>query len=229
MSSQTTDKGFAFSYSRIKEYENCPRRYYETQVAKTTKDTSDLLEEGDKVHKAMAKALMDGTPLPLKYRQWQKWIDRVAQTPGEMLIEDEARWACTRDFKPVPFFAPTVWGRCIVDVYKHAPPVGYIVDWKAGKSANVDPVQMTLMALMAFIHFPEIEIVKGFFIWLGEDDSTSYVIDREDAVQHWTALIPRVKRLEKATKDGFFPPTPNRFCERWCPCTNCEHNGSYEG
>lgn len=228
----STLKEFTFSYSRLTSYEKCPWRYRETQISKTWIDSTEALDEGNEVHKALARTLMDGTPLPLKLRTYQKWIDLINETPGEMLVEGEGQWACTRDLQPTEFFNDKVWARCIVDVYKHAPDhpegrIGYIVDWKTGKSRNVDPVQMTLMALMAFIHFPEIDIIKGIFIWLREGTSTGYLIRREDAPKHWVDIKQRVKRLEKATASDSFPPNPNHLCAKWCPVLSCTHNGRY--
>jgi RecB family exonuclease len=226
---QQTDKAFAFSYSRLKAFEDCPRRYHETMVLKKWQEQSDLLDEGDRVHKALAKALMDGTPLPLKYRLYQRWVDLIDRTKGELLVEDEARWAINRDFAPVPWFAPDTWARAIADAVKYDPPELHIVDWKTGKSRNVDPVQLVLTSLMALLHFPEIQLVKSYFVWLNEGRATAQMINREEAPELWAAIVSRVKRLEKASEANEFPPIPGNFCDKWCPCRSCEHNGAYEG
>ena len=47
-------KAFAFSYSRIKNFEACPKRHLEVDLKKTFKEAdSDQLTWGNAVHKAL--------------------------------------------------------------------------------------------------------------------------------------------------------------------------------
>jgi PD-(D/E)XK nuclease superfamily len=221
------NKSFSWSYSRLHGFETCPRKYYETQVLKDKwpEDRSAMLDWGDDVHIALAAALKNNTPLPLKFQLFEHWLDKVRRTPGEMLIEDDARWACTRAFRPTPWFAPNVWLRAIADVAKIDGDIALIVDWKSGKSANVDPIQMTLASLMAMVQFPKLQLVRGDFVWLQEDRQTSQNIYRRDAADHWAELLPRVERFRTAIERNDFPPTPNYLCGRYCSVLSCDHNG----
>src|SRR5215475_4570058 len=158
-------KNFAVSYSRLKDYELCPRRYHEMQVKKAwPEEKSEMLMWGDSVHKAMAHSLRNSTPLPTRFQIYQKWIEKVVNTEGELLIEEDCKWAIDRDFKPVPWFAKSVWLRCIADAVKLDPPAALVVDWKSGKSINVDSVQLTLTALMMFLQFPKLLCVRSDFV-----------------------------------------------------------------
>jgi len=220
-------KSFAWSFSRLSAFETCPRRFHETQVKKDAwpEETSAMLTFGDAVHKAMADTLQNGTTLPTQFRLYQHWIDKVIRTPGELLVEDQCQLACTRELKPTPWFAKNVWLRCVADAVKLDPPVALLVDWKTGKSANCDPIQLILSSLMLLIHFPDLKCVRSDFIWLQEDHKTTQKLYRHEAPQHWMELLPRVKRLEHAMQEENFPPTPNRFCRKWCPVKSCEYWG----
>jgi hypothetical protein len=219
-------KEMAWSYSRLHGFELCPRRYHETQVLKNwPEEESAILIEGNAIHAAMAKALRDGTHLPTKYKIHQHWVDKILQTEGELLIEEDAKWAITRQFKPTTWFSKTVWLRCIADAVKLAPPKAGIVDWKWGKSINADPLQLTLTSLMLLTQFPELNCVESHFVWLQEDDKTTQALHREDAADAWAEILPRVKRFEEATIKDNFPPQPGRFCARWCPVQSCEYWG----
>jgi hypothetical protein len=57
MDARNEPKQFAWSYSRLKAFEDCPRRYHETQVKKDAwpEAKSEILEYGDAVHSAMAQ------------------------------------------------------------------------------------------------------------------------------------------------------------------------------
>jgi len=220
-------KPFAWSYSRLKAYEDCPRRYHETQVKKDAwpEPRSEQLDWGDAVHKALATALKTGTPLPTKFQLYQPWIDKVIRTPGELLVEDDCRWAITREFKPTPWFAKNVWLRCIADAVKLDYPAALVVDWKAGKSANGDPIQLTLTSLMMFMQFPKLQCVRSDFVWLQEDHQTTQVLYRNECADQWALLLPRVQRLQEAVMKDNFPPMFGRFCKNWCPVKSCEYNG----
>lgn len=217
----------AVSFSRLKAYEDCPRRYHETQILKNKwpEKRSAQLDWGDAVHLAMATALKTGEPLPTVFRLFQKWIDKVNRTPGELLIEDDARWAISRQFVPVPWFAPNVWLRTVADAVKLDYPTALIVDWKAGKSANADPIQLVLTSLMCMVQFPEVQCVRSDFIWLQEDSQTTQVLYRNEAADQWADILPRFKALQRAHADDNFPPKPNRFCRNYCPVRSCEYWG----
>lgn len=220
-------KTFSWSYSRLKAFEDCPRRYVETQVKKGAwpEEKSAILIFGDAVHKAMATALRTDTPLPTKYKQFQQWVDKVARTDGELLVEDECQWAVNRDMKPCAWFARDVWLRTVADAVKLDDDAALVVDWKTGKSLNGDPIQLMLTSLMAFLQFPKLQCVRSDFIWLQEDAQTTQVIYRNECGTHWANLMPRVTRLEAAHAKDNFPPIPNRFCRSWCPVKSCEYNG----
>jgi hypothetical protein len=217
---------FAWSFSRLKAFEDCPRRYHETMVKKDwPEEKSEMLEWGDTVHKAMASALRSGEKLPTKFKIFQHWIDKVNRTKGELLIEDDCQWAITREMKPTTWFSKTVWLRCIADAVKLDGDAALVVDWKTGKSLNGDPIQLMLTSLMMFLQFPELKCVRSDFIWLQEDCQTTQVLYRNECAEQWANLMPRVIRLENATFQEKFPPQPGRFCRRWCPVKSCEYWG----
>lgn len=221
-------KPFSWSYSKLKAYEICPRRYHETDILKAwPEERSENLTWGDAVHKAMADALR-GKELPLAYSMYQPWIDKVNATKGELLVEEQCKWAITRDLTPTAWFSKTTWARTVADAVKidlTAPATALVVDWKTGKSSNVDEVQLILTSLVALIQFPKLQCVRSDFVWLQEDDKTTQVIYRREAADHWAEIMPRVEKLQQATANTDFPPRPNPFCRRWCPVKTCEYWG----
>ena len=51
------NKPFSWSWSKIKNYEMCPRRHYNVDVLKAYQDDSDNLRRGNAVHEYLAKRL----------------------------------------------------------------------------------------------------------------------------------------------------------------------------
>jgi hypothetical protein len=221
-----TTRPFSWSYSKLHDFEICPRRY---DLKKNYPEArNENLSWGDAVHAAMADALRTGKPLALAYAQYQHWIDKVVRTPGELLVETECKWAVTRDLKATVWGSKTAWLRSVADAVKvdlSYPEAAYVVDWKTGKSQNADELQLILIALVCFIQFPQLLRVRADFIWLTEDSKTSKVIDKHEVKDYWAEIIPRVDRLVKAIETDNFPPLPNNFCARYCPVRACEYWG----
>lgn len=224
-----TRSKLAITYSRLKKYETCPLNYYEVEVLKNWPEgQSEHLQWGDAVHVAMAKALKDGADLPFTMRGYGKWVDSVKRSTGKLLVEDETKWAIDDQFQPCGWFSPHAWLRCIADavvIDESHPAAALAVDWKTGKSSNVDEVQLVVIALMLFIHFPKVRRVLAKFVFLKDDAEVSVVMDRKEAPDQWALLMPRIEALQRATATGTFPPKPNNFCKSFCPVKTCEYNG----
>jgi PD-(D/E)XK nuclease superfamily len=213
---------FNFTYTKLKDFETCPRRYHEMSVLKNwVEEKSEHLEWGRAVHDAMAARLTLGVELPANMRGYQPWIDKVLRTPGDLYVEDQCKYAITRAFRPCDWFGPHVWMRCIADAVKVDDDLALAIDWKTGKSSNQDPVQLAIVALMVFIHFPKVLRVRADYVFLQDDAQTSVVMDRHEAADEWVKILERVAYLERATERGEFPPKPNRLCRSWCPVRSC--------
>ena len=220
-------KEWAWSYSKLKNYEQCPKRHYEIDIAKNVKDTEDddpnsALNWGNRVHKELAAALSTGANLSPEMQAYAGWVDRVKRGPGKLMVEQ--KYAITRDFKPTTYFANDVWYRGIGDVVRIDNDLALILDWKTGKIVE-DSVQLMLMAQCLFSHYPTLQYVRSEFVWLKEDCTTPELLTRKEVADQWVELMPRVKALEDASKLMNYPPKPGRLCRSYCPVTSCPFHG----
>lgn len=216
-------KPFAWSYSRLKNFESCPKRHYEVDIIKSVKEEeSEQLKFGNMLHDALAKRIKDGTPLPKPFAQYEPWVERIADPQGKILVEQKL--AITKDFAPCDFFDRQAWFRGIGDVIKIVGPVALILDWKTGKVLE-DSQQLALMAQCVFSHHPEVQKVRSEFIWLKEDATTRADFTRDDMVKLWGGLFPRIEALEQAHRTTTYPARPGNLCRRWCPVSSCPHHG----
>lgn len=214
---------FTWSYSKIKNSEECPKRYYEVDVTKNFKeDEGEALRYGNALHKEFAKALMNNTPLPPELSQFENWIDRVRRGPGDLYVE--RKLALTKDFQPTGFFDKDVWYRGIGDVIRVWDDVGLVLDWKTGKVLE-DEAQLMLMAQCIFSFFPTVRIVQSQYVWLKHDCVTQRNYTRTDLKNDWIGMLDRVKTLETMHQSMNFPPKPGRLCARYCPVTSCKFHG----
>jgi len=216
-------KSFAWSYSKLKNYETCPKRHFHCDIQKdVVEEESEALMYGNAVHKALAERLSKGTPLGEPFKHLEPWAAKLLTNDGNLLVEQ--KYAIRSDFGPTEFFAKDAWYRGIGDVVKIVGPVALILDWKTGKVLE-DSQQLALMAACVFAHYPDVQKVRSEFVWLKEDATTRADFAREDMPRVWNNLLPRVKSLESAYTSMSFPPKPGNLCRRWCPVKQCPHNG----
>lgn len=223
VTTRSKPKAFAWSYSKLKNYETCPKRYYNVDVAKVVKEEeSEQLQYGNMLHKALAEAISGKNPLPEPFSGLQAWVDKVTRTEGEVLVEQQL--AITKELGPTEWFGKDAWYRGIADVIKIVGPVAVVLDWKTGKILE-DGVQLALMAQCVFAHHPKVEKIRTEFVWLKEDATTRADFTRSDMVNVWNGLLPRVRQLEEAHTSATFPPKPGYLCRKWCPVDSCPHHG----
>lgn len=215
-------KPFAWSYSKIKNFETCPKRYWHYDVSKDVKEPEgEALQYGNAVHAALAAALL-GEPLPNHFKNLQSWVDRILTREGKILTEQKL--AITDEFEPCDWFAKTAWYRGIADVIKITGRVALAIDWKTGKIVE-DGSQLALMAQCIFSHHPEVERIRTEFVWLKEDATTRADFARTDMADVWKGLLPRVALLQNAHETMTFPPKPGGLCRKWCSVQSCPHQG----
>jgi len=213
-----------WSYSKLKNYETCPKRHFHYDLAKDiVEPLSDQLKDGNFIHDVLAKRISAGTPLPPQVIEYEPWAVRVLTGPGQILVEQKL--AIRKDFSACKWFGDrTVWFRGIGDVIKINGPVGLIIDWKTGKIVE-DSQQLMLMAQCVFSHYPAVKIVRSEFVWLAHNATTREDFKRDEMAGHWAGLLPRVALMQQANKTMTYPPKKGGLCRRWCAVTACPHHG----
>lgn len=219
----THAKPFTWSYSRLKNFESCPKRHWEIDIAKNIREAeSEQLRWGNAVHKALDDAVTKGTKLPIGMEAYQPFIDRLAKANGKVIAEQSL--AITKDFAPTAYFAKDVWYRNKIDVTIMSGPVAMVVDYKTGKILE-DSVQLALAAATVFAHNPEVMKIRSRFMWLADDAVTDADFEREQMPAFWSSIWPRIEALKHAHETTTYPAVPGRLCRSWCPVTSCPHNG----
>ena len=212
----------SWSYSAVKDFKGCARRYHVTKVLKLYpyKDTDATLF-GKEVHKALEEYVRDGKKLPANMRKFKAVGDVILSIPGQKLCEHEM--ALTADRKPTGFKAKDVWVRGIADVLVIDGDKAFCTDWKTGGAKYPDKDQLELMALMVFTHFPHIRKVNGGLLFVVKNDLVKGNYLRGEAEEYWWDYRERVARIEQAHDSGVWNPKPTPLCG-WCAVKTCEHN-----
>jgi len=215
-------KAFAWSYSRLKNFEACPARYYNIDVLKRFKDDGEALGEGIKVHKMLEDRVAKGTPLPAAYEAYEPWIQKLTKGAGKILTEQQL--AITANFEPCDWFSKQTWFRAKIDLLKLNGPVALCADYKTGKILE-DAPQLVLSAACVFYHHPQVQKIRTMYVWLKDNCDTTVDISRDELPEMWASLWSRIEQLRFAHERTDFPPTPNRLCKQYCAVVACPHNG----
>jgi hypothetical protein len=175
-------KPLAWSYSRLVDYEACPRKFFFKVIEKRPEPSNKWMERGQQVHTMAENTLLKPKS---KIPQDLMRLKALITTLRKLKAVPEAQYTFTHLFKgQTSWFGGDAWARLKIDVetalsYKEALDIAYeeisigkrgqlaalthgkwIVDWKTGQfkpEKSVD--QLEFYALGAFLIDPEAQFV----------------------------------------------------------------------
>ena len=78
----------AWSYSSIKTFDQCPKKYFHLKVIKDVKDDpGEAAIYGTDAHEAAEHYIKHGTPIPEKFSIMRPVVEVLAKVPGEKHTE----------------------------------------------------------------------------------------------------------------------------------------------
>ncbi len=216
-----------WSFSSLKTFQQCPKKYYHTKVAKdVVEGDTQATIYGKSAHTVAEEYIRDGVPVPPAFAYMQATLDMLKAIPGDRYCEFEM--GLKEDLTPCGFNDPDRWWRGIADLLVINEELGlaHSVDYKTSKSARyADTKQLDLVATGIFAHFPKIKRVRSALI---------FVVSKEFVkAEHHAEMVPKyiegprrdVARIEAALDNGVWNPKESALC-RFCPVKQCEYNRS---
>jgi hypothetical protein len=216
-----------WSYSGLKDYEQCARKYNEVKVLKRyPKLDSEANLYGGQLHKQAEEFIKDGKPLDPGFKFLKPILDAIVAMPGEKLCE--FKMGLREDLSPCDFFDPDFWVRGVADLIVIAPDrtTARCFDYKSGSDRYPDTDQLLLMALMIFQLFPTVQRVSSGLLFVLKGTVAKHKVQRANAAGAWWRWRERVARLERAHTSGHWPPKQSGLCKKHCPVKSCEFQGA---
>lgn len=212
----------AWSYSSIKTFDQCPKKYFHLKVAKDVKDDpGEAADYGTAVHEAAELFITQGTPIPEKFAFMRPIVEPLARKRGDKLAE--IKLGVTEELQPCSFFAKDVWYRGIADLLIVNGSKAWLVDYKTGKNAKyADIKQLDLLAGAIFIHYPEVETINSALLYVVSHEMPRKIHHRQHLLSYMNVFEAQLDRLEAAMDNGVWNPNPSGLCG-WCPVETCEH------
>ena len=215
----------SWSYSSIKTFDQCPKKYFHLKVVQDVKDEgNEASRYGNDAHAAAEAYIKDGTPIPDTYAVMRPVVEALSKFPGDK--HTELRLGIKRTdngFEPCGFFDKDVWYRGIVDLLIVKGKTAYLIDYKTGKNAKyADMKQLDLMAGAVFIHFPNVVRIKSGLAFVVSNEFPKKDHARENLNQYLAVFDDQLDQLEAAMDNGIWNAKTSPLCG-WCPVTTCEH------
>lgn len=198
-----------WSYSRLSEYQTCPRQYL-LRKNKTPEPESDVLKRGIYLHKlaeAYINHLVDDVPDEfIKLEKTLKML-REKDAIAELQLGFSEKWK------------ESGWSnwdvtqlRVKVDAYHIDGEKCFVYDWKSGKERDYSE-QLELYGLSLLLYHPEIKIVYSFIAFIDTGTVSAPIVVKRPQ-------LPTLKRKwSDKTKplftDKIFAPRMGMHCG-WC-------------
>ena len=218
----------AWSYSSLKLFETCPRKYQAERVTKEVPyQETEATIYGTELHKAAEDFIRDGTPVPERFAFVRPYLDKLAAYPGIKHCEMKLGVKKTNGrLVACDFFDPEVWFRGVADLVILNGDRAWITDYKTGKSSRyADIRQLALMAAAIFLKYPEIKKVKTSLLFVVCKDFVKKDFEAEYGLSVFSELNGLLTAREEAYASNVWNPRQNGLCRKWCPVTSCPHNG----
>jgi hypothetical protein len=215
----------AWSYSSIKTFDQCPKKYFHLKVVKDVKDDpGEAAVYGTAVHEAAELFVKDGTPIPEKFAYMRPIVEPLAAKSGEKLTEVKLGVKKTdTGFETCGFFDKDVWYRGIVDLAIIDGDRAWMVDYKTGKNAKyADLKQLDLMAAALFVKYPDLKVIKSALAYVVSHEFPKKTHKREKMAEYMSVFDDQLDQLEASMDNGIWNAKTSPLCG-WCPVTSCEH------
>lgn len=219
----------AWSYSSLKLFDTCPRKYEAERITKEVPFTDSAATiYGKEFHTACEEFIRDGTPLDPRFEWMRGKLETLKRLPGEkhcelklgIKKEDGRLVACD-------FFDKDVWFRGVADLAIINGSKGFVLDYKTSKSSKyADLKQIALMSAALFLKFPELEKVKGALLFAIAEDLVRAEYTRENALNIFSEVHETLALREVSYYTNVFNEKPNGLCRKWCGVLSCPHNGA---
>lgn len=215
-----------WSYSSIKTFDQCAKKYYHLRVAKDTEDKgTEATLYGQEMHKAAEDFVRERKPIPHKFKYLEEALNVLADIPGEKLCEKKLGIKLVDGvYQPCDFFDKDVWWRGIADLLIIDGDKAYLVDYKTSKNAKyADTKQLDLLAGAVFLHYPQVQVVKSALAFVVSVELVKKTHTASDRDSYLGVFNTQLDRLKAAHESNVWNAVTGPLC-KFCPVKTCEHN-----
>jgi len=212
----------AESFSSINTFHTCPKQYEHLYILKDVKSIpGEAALWGTEVHKQLEEYIANGTPVTDPAAMRGVHFIHQARKSARWSEYTEYKWGLSKDFNFTGFSDSDCFLRGVIDFVRVGDGKALIVDWKTGKKKdNTD--QMDIFALAVFYIFPEVQKIRGVYVWLKEGEApTMKDYLRSDLDRLKEQVLEKLEPIQMAAEVGEYPMKTSGLCRGWCPVKTC--------
>jgi hypothetical protein len=209
-----------WSHSRLDDFKNCPRAFYEKKIAKSVvEEKGEATIWGERVHKHFEEYLMDGVALPDILEEHEPYLAYLMGLKGQKFVEQKI--ALNQSMQPCGYWDEDVWFRGGIDYLLVDGDRAMIIDHKTGKH-HTKFGQLRLFAIHTFLAHPEVQSIKAMYYWTQTKTPNGETYSRSELSGLWTPFVGDLKQYAEAFRTDTWQPRQSGLCRGWCPVTDCE-------
>lgn len=218
----------SWSYSTLKNYEQCPYRVYLSKVAKVEEPPqSAAASRGQQIHLLAEQYVRNELEvLPKELDKFTYDFDSLKEKYLEDKVELEGDWGFTVSWKETGWMDNDVWCRMKLDAFvKEDDTSATVIDYKSGRKAGNELAhssQAQQYVIGAFMRKPKLEFIKAEFWYTDHGVKLEKEYTKSRAMMFLARLEERAKKMTMARD---FAPHPSKNNCKWCPhreTGNCE-------
>lgn len=225
------------SHSSLDTFMTCPRMYQAKYVTREVKFKPTLESRwGDNAHHHLEIYVESkGTcPIPeqinpktgenMRDYQWagDAILARAEQKNAQVLVE--RKFGIGHNRQTNGYFDKLGYLRGKIDVTLLYDNVAETFDYKTGKKKS-DPDQLVMYNASALLDYPQVEVVRGGYIWLKEPPAKAIdkplEFTRQNLPDMFAIFDSKYARVRHAYEKQQFPPKKGPLCG-WCDVESCE-------
>lgn len=211
-----------WSFSRLSNFEQCPKKIENAVVlklAKPERDDSHAAERGINIHNDCEAYVKGEGPETHEMRFFLDQMESLKQAyeAGEVSVEGD--WGFDIDWQEAGWWDKNVWARIKLDAFRRFDKTtALVVDYKSGKKMGNEvkhTQQAQLYMIAAFMRYPELEIIDTDFYYLDQKSNNRLkkTYTRNKLPIYLKKFTQRALKLTTAT---VFPAKPSKMNCRWC-------------
>lgn len=209
----------AWSYSRLNDFETCPRMFQGKYVTKDFPKqdfSAPHLQRGKDIHKVLENAVVHSMALPKELLFLQPIVDMAHAKGMTNFAENEICFDV--HLNTIDWFSKSAWCRVIIDLVIIVGDLAVIIDWKTGKVRDKSRDQLALFAGAAMTRWPKVKRVITAFFWVDhpKQKPTLAHYDQSHRQQIWEEFGDRAEMIQITLESGAWLPKKNFGC-KWCP------------
>lgn len=223
----------SWSFSKLGDFEKCKKYFWlkhEQKIPEPERplrpgQTEHANDRGSRIHdncEGYVRGEHDALA-PEADKHFGIKLDLLRTLYAEGSVELEGEWGMNEEWEVVSW--TDAWLRLKLDVLVHAgKDEAIVIDYKTGKKWGNEvkhAQQLQLYALVAFLRFPELEVVDSQLWYLDVNETTSQVFTRDQALRFKRNFHKRGADIVSCTT---WPANANKFSCQWC-LYGPEHSG----